>query len=250
MRTTVRKSHLYLKIEVTRVAWLCNEVQALYMFYLAWFFSSVLKHSVDSTEENRGPIPGSRMEMALFYVAFFVVFPFFFVNIFIALIIITFQEEGEKELIDLDLDKNQVFVIVHWAMCLAVLVVASHCSSLSGLCRYCSVVYACCILFQCFETLYGFHWTGHGSKTGQPDGNGSFLRSVFHRVSVFFRQHLRRFDHHYFPGAGRQRPSRPWYRQKSGTPIQVSVWAGFQYALSLLHVTSTCFSPNHDWQMD
>ena len=46
--------------------------------------------------------------MALYYVSFFVVFPFFFVNIFMALIIITFQEEGEKELLDQELDKNQV----------------------------------------------------------------------------------------------------------------------------------------------
>ncbi|XP_070176328.1 voltage-dependent calcium channel type A subunit alpha-1-like [Littorina saxatilis] len=68
---------------------------------------NVLKHSMDSTYENHGPKPGSRMEMALYYVVFFVVFPFFFVNIFMALIIITFQEEGEKELIDQDLDKNQ-----------------------------------------------------------------------------------------------------------------------------------------------
>ena len=72
-------------------------------------FSSVLKHSMDSTYVNQGPKPGSRMEMALYYVVFFVVFPFFFVNIFMALIIITFQEEGEKELIDQDLDKNQVY---------------------------------------------------------------------------------------------------------------------------------------------
>ena len=63
---------------------------------------------MDSTYVNQGPKPGSRMEMALYYVVFFVVFPFFFVNIFMALIIITFQEEGEKELIDQDLDKNQV----------------------------------------------------------------------------------------------------------------------------------------------
>ena len=55
-----------------------------------------------------GPQSGNRMEMALFYVAFFIVFPFFFVNIFVALIIITFQEQGDNELIDQDLDKNQV----------------------------------------------------------------------------------------------------------------------------------------------
>lgn len=46
--------------------------------------------------------------MALFYVMFFIVFPFFFVNIFVALIIITFQEQGEAELSEGDLDKNQV----------------------------------------------------------------------------------------------------------------------------------------------
>ncbi|KAK2174860.1 hypothetical protein NP493_771g00002 [Ridgeia piscesae] len=68
---------------------------------------AVLKHSMDATFENRGPSPGFRMEMAIFYVVYFVVFPFFFINIFVALIIITFQEQGENELIDQDLDKNQ-----------------------------------------------------------------------------------------------------------------------------------------------
>lgn len=48
------------------------------------------------------------MEMAIFYVVFFIVFPFFFVNIFVALIIITFQDQGEAELEDAQLDKNQV----------------------------------------------------------------------------------------------------------------------------------------------
>lgn len=63
---------------------------------------------MDSTYENKGPKPGYRMETAIFYVVFFIVFPFFFVNIFVALIIITFQEQGDNELIDQDLDKNQV----------------------------------------------------------------------------------------------------------------------------------------------
>lgn len=63
---------------------------------------------MDSTGIDKGPIPGNRMEMALFYVIYFIVFPFFFVNIFVALIIITFQEEGEKELVEGDVNKNQV----------------------------------------------------------------------------------------------------------------------------------------------
>lgn len=62
--------------------------------------------------ENKGPIPYYRMEMAIFYIVYFVVFPFFFVNIFVALIIITFQEQGEAELQDGGIDKNQVFIFV------------------------------------------------------------------------------------------------------------------------------------------
>ena len=62
------------------------------------------------TYENIGPIPLYRIEMSIFYIVFFVVFPFFFVNIFVALIIITFQEQGEAELQDGEIDKNQVSV--------------------------------------------------------------------------------------------------------------------------------------------
>jgi hypothetical protein len=61
-----------------------------------------------ATYENRGPIQNFRIEMSIFYIVYFVVFPFFFVNIFVALIIITFQEQGEAELQDGEIDKNQV----------------------------------------------------------------------------------------------------------------------------------------------
>ncbi|XP_043914705.1 voltage-dependent N-type calcium channel subunit alpha-1B [Protopterus annectens] len=68
---------------------------------------TVLKHSVDATYEEQGPNPGYRMEMSIFYVVYFVVFPFFFVNIFVALIIITFQEQGDKVMSDCSLEKNE-----------------------------------------------------------------------------------------------------------------------------------------------
>lgn len=48
------------------------------------------------------------MEMSIFYVVYFVVFPFFFVNIFVALIIITFQEQGDKMMEECSLEKNEV----------------------------------------------------------------------------------------------------------------------------------------------
>ena len=68
--------------------------------------SRILQDSMSSTYEDQGPIPWYRTEHSIFYIVFFVVFPFFFVNIFVALIIVTFNELGEAELED-DMDKNQ-----------------------------------------------------------------------------------------------------------------------------------------------
>ncbi|CAN0379712.1 unnamed protein product [Lampetra planeri] len=67
----------------------------------------VLMRSVQATYEDQGPSPGYRMEMAIFYVVYFIVFPFFFVNIFVALIIITFQEQGDKVMSEYSLEKNE-----------------------------------------------------------------------------------------------------------------------------------------------
>ncbi|CAH2243784.1 jg12698 [Pararge aegeria aegeria] len=67
----------------------------------------VLQNSMAATYEDRGPIQNFRIEMSIFYIVYFVVFPFFFVNIFVALIIITFQEQGEAELQNGEIDKNQ-----------------------------------------------------------------------------------------------------------------------------------------------
>ena len=69
---------------------------------------------MSSTYQDEGPIPWFRTEQCIFYIVFFVVFPFFFVNIFVALIIVTFNELGEAELED-DIDKNQKSCI-HFAI--------------------------------------------------------------------------------------------------------------------------------------
>ena len=68
----------------------------------------VLQQSMAVTYEDQAPIPLYRIEMSIFYIVYFIVFPFFFVNIFVALIIITFQEQGEAELQEAEIDKNQV----------------------------------------------------------------------------------------------------------------------------------------------
>ncbi|XP_031638626.1 voltage-dependent calcium channel type A subunit alpha-1 isoform X5 [Contarinia nasturtii] len=67
----------------------------------------ILQHSMAATYDDQGPIQNFRIEMSIFYIVYFIVFPFFFVNIFVALIIITFQEQGEAELQDGEIDKNQ-----------------------------------------------------------------------------------------------------------------------------------------------
>jgi len=67
----------------------------------------ILEQSMSATFEDQAPIPLFRVEMSIFYIVYFIVFPFFFVNIFVALIIITFQEQGEAELEEAEIDKNQ-----------------------------------------------------------------------------------------------------------------------------------------------
>ena len=64
--------------------------------------------TIDSTKVDRGPLLDNRVHMSLYYVCFVVVFSFFFLNIFVALIIVTFQERGERELTGCELTKNQV----------------------------------------------------------------------------------------------------------------------------------------------
>lgn len=66
-----------------------------------------------ASHDSEGPIPNYRLEMSIFYIVYFIVFPFFFVNIFVALIIITFQEQGEAELQDGGIDKNQVCLFLN-----------------------------------------------------------------------------------------------------------------------------------------
>ncbi|XP_068707283.1 voltage-dependent calcium channel type A subunit alpha-1-like isoform X2 [Montipora foliosa] len=82
--------------------------------FLALFSSSTgegwplgMYNTIDVTEEDRGPIRDNQIQMSLYYVCFVVVFSFFFLNMFVALIIVTFQEQGEKEMDGCELDRNQ-----------------------------------------------------------------------------------------------------------------------------------------------
>ena len=76
---------------------------------MAWY--RLLRMSMDTTVEKRGPKPGANRNAAIFYVIYFITFPFFFLNIFVALIVVTFKEHGDDELLTAyDLDRNQVLI--------------------------------------------------------------------------------------------------------------------------------------------
>ncbi|KAG6449276.1 muscle calcium channel subunit alpha-1 isoform X2 [Manduca sexta] len=68
---------------------------------------SLLSTSMDSNEEDHGPIENSRPLVAFFYISYIIVIAFFMVNIFVGFVIVTFQKEGEQEFKDCELDKNQ-----------------------------------------------------------------------------------------------------------------------------------------------
>ncbi|CAH1103425.1 unnamed protein product [Psylliodes chrysocephalus] len=68
---------------------------------------ALLYVSIDSNEENKGPIHNSRPIVAAYYIVYIIIIAFFMVNIFVGFVIVTFQNEGEQEYKNCELDKNQ-----------------------------------------------------------------------------------------------------------------------------------------------
>ena len=68
----------------------------------------LLYKSIDSWKEGHGPIYNARQAVALFYFIYIIVIAFFMMNIFVGFVIVTFQEQGEREYKNCELDKNQV----------------------------------------------------------------------------------------------------------------------------------------------
>lgn len=89
------------------------------------FVDSLLYRSIDSHEEGKGPIQNNRPAVAIFYFIFIIVIAFFMVNIFVGFVIVTFQNEGEQEYKNCELDKNQVRVVACMLACLVGLLIVS-----------------------------------------------------------------------------------------------------------------------------
>ncbi|KZS09199.1 Voltage-dependent calcium channel type D subunit alpha-1 [Daphnia magna] len=63
--------------------------------------------SIDSHTEDMGPMHNYRPMIACFYFIYIIIIAFFMVNIFVGFVIVTFQNEGEQEYRNCELDKNQ-----------------------------------------------------------------------------------------------------------------------------------------------
>ncbi|XP_043594549.1 muscle calcium channel subunit alpha-1 isoform X10 [Bombus pyrosoma] len=68
---------------------------------------SLLDVSIDSNKEDHGPIHNFRPIVAAYYIIYIIIIAFFMVNIFVGFVIVTFQNEGEQEYKNCELDKNQ-----------------------------------------------------------------------------------------------------------------------------------------------
>ncbi|XP_039655697.1 voltage-dependent L-type calcium channel subunit alpha-1D isoform X10 [Perca fluviatilis] len=68
---------------------------------------TLLYKAIDSNKENMGPIYNYRIEISIFFIIYIIIIAFFMMNIFVGFVIVTFQEQGEKEYKNCELDKNQ-----------------------------------------------------------------------------------------------------------------------------------------------
>ncbi|XP_069795821.1 voltage-dependent L-type calcium channel subunit alpha-1D-like isoform X9 [Narcine bancroftii] len=68
---------------------------------------ALLYKAIDSNGENIGPIYNNRVEISIFFIIYIIIIAFFMMNIFVGFVIVTFQEQGELEYKNCELDKNQ-----------------------------------------------------------------------------------------------------------------------------------------------
>lgn len=79
--------------------------------FSSYYYARLLNWSIDSNKEDHGPIHNFRPIVAAYYIIYIIIIAFFMVNIFVGFVIVTFQNEGEQEYKNCELDKNQVITI-------------------------------------------------------------------------------------------------------------------------------------------
>uniref|UniRef100_A0A8C7KYW8 Voltage-dependent L-type calcium channel subunit alpha n=1 Tax=Oncorhynchus kisutch TaxID=8019 RepID=A0A8C7KYW8_ONCKI len=67
----------------------------------------LLYKAIDSNMEDVGPVYNNRIAISIFFIVYLILIAFFMMNIFVGFVIVTFQEQGEQEYKNCELDKNQ-----------------------------------------------------------------------------------------------------------------------------------------------
>ncbi|XP_004685306.1 PREDICTED: voltage-dependent L-type calcium channel subunit alpha-1S [Condylura cristata] len=104
------------QIQLRRREWVHNDFHfdnvfsaMMSLFTVSTFegWPQLLYKAIDSHAEDMGPIYNNRVEMAIFFIIYIILIAFFMMNIFVGFVIVTFQEQGETEYKNCELDKNQ-----------------------------------------------------------------------------------------------------------------------------------------------
>ncbi|XP_062996842.1 voltage-dependent L-type calcium channel subunit alpha-1S [Elgaria multicarinata webbii] len=104
------------QVEVEERMWFHNEFHfdnvfsaMMSLFTVSTFegWPKLLYKAIDTHTEDMGPIYNYRMGIAIFFIIYLILIAFFMMNIFVGFIIVTFQEQGETEYKNCELDKNQ-----------------------------------------------------------------------------------------------------------------------------------------------
>uniref|UniRef100_A0A8B9I8D6 Voltage-dependent L-type calcium channel subunit alpha n=1 Tax=Anser brachyrhynchus TaxID=132585 RepID=A0A8B9I8D6_9AVES len=104
------------QIELKKRVWFHNDFHfnnvfsaMMSLFTVSTFegWPELLYRAIDTNDENKGPIYNYRVEIAMFFIIYIILIAFFMMNIFVGFVIVTFQEQGESEYKNCELDKNQ-----------------------------------------------------------------------------------------------------------------------------------------------
>ncbi|XP_030329479.1 voltage-dependent L-type calcium channel subunit alpha-1S [Strigops habroptila] len=104
------------QIELQQRVWLHNSFHfnnvfsaMMSLFTVSTFegWPELLYMAIDTNAEDTGPIYNYRVEIAMFFIIYIILIAFFMMNIFVGFVIVTFQEQGENEYKNCELDKNQ-----------------------------------------------------------------------------------------------------------------------------------------------
>ncbi|XP_074500500.1 calcium channel, voltage-dependent, L type, alpha 1S subunit, b [Sebastes fasciatus] len=84
-----------------------NGMLALFTVSTFEGWPKLLYRAIDSDTEDMGPVFNNRVDVSIFFIIYIILIAFFMMNIFVGFVIVTFQEQGEQEYKDCELDKNQ-----------------------------------------------------------------------------------------------------------------------------------------------